>query len=102
MEGKTGPQLTHDADFLNNKRFPPHGNAGVVLVRPGSDEGDEKRLFVILMTPPINRVHEGYVVGDLLLLVFPLELAVPRHLVKVVFDCGKLSVYEVCRRDSSP
>jgi hypothetical protein len=29
--------ITHDADFLDNPRFPPHRNPGIVLIRPGSD-----------------------------------------------------------------
>ena len=29
--------ITHDADFLDNNRFPPHRNPGVILIRPGSD-----------------------------------------------------------------
>jgi predicted nuclease of predicted toxin-antitoxin system len=36
--------ITHDADFLDNKRFPTHRNPGVVLVRPGSDGYDDDGL----------------------------------------------------------
>ncbi|HKM84981.1 MAG TPA: DUF5615 family PIN-like protein [Terriglobales bacterium] len=36
--------VTHDADFLDNNRFPPHRNPGVVLVRPGSDGRDDDGL----------------------------------------------------------
>jgi hypothetical protein len=36
--------VTHDADFLDNQRFPPHRNPGVVLVCPGSDGQDDERL----------------------------------------------------------
>lgn len=32
--------VTHDTDFLDNHRFPPHRNAGVLLVRPGSEGHD--------------------------------------------------------------
>jgi predicted nuclease of predicted toxin-antitoxin system len=27
--------VTHDPDFLDDRRFPPHRNPGIVLVRPG-------------------------------------------------------------------
>jgi len=30
--------VTHDADFLDNKRFPPNRNPRISLVRPGVDE----------------------------------------------------------------
>ena len=36
--------ITHDADFLDNNRFPPHRNPGVILVRPGSDGRDDEGL----------------------------------------------------------
>ena len=36
--------VTHDADFLDNRRFPPHRNPGVVIVRPGSDGCDDDGL----------------------------------------------------------
>jgi hypothetical protein len=35
--------ITHDADFLDNKRFPPNRNPGVVLIRPGSEGHDDER-----------------------------------------------------------
>jgi predicted nuclease of predicted toxin-antitoxin system len=37
--------ITHDVDFLNDKRFPSHRNAGVILVRPGSDGRDDVGLI---------------------------------------------------------
>jgi len=37
--------ITHDADFLDNNRFPPHRNPGVVLVRPGSQGHDDDGLL---------------------------------------------------------
>lgn len=40
--------ITHDADFLDNSRFPPHRNSGVVLVRPGSDGRDDDGLVACL------------------------------------------------------
>lgn len=40
--------VTHDADFLDNNRFPPHRNPGVVLVRPGSDGHDDDGLVSCL------------------------------------------------------
>jgi predicted nuclease of predicted toxin-antitoxin system len=40
--------ITHDADFLDNNRFPPHRNPGVVLVRPGSDGHDDDGLIACL------------------------------------------------------
>ena len=32
--------ITHDADFLDDRRFPPHRNPGIVLVRAGADGHD--------------------------------------------------------------
>jgi predicted nuclease of predicted toxin-antitoxin system len=40
--------VTHDTDFLDNRRFPPHRNPGVVLVRPGSSGRDDARLLECL------------------------------------------------------
>jgi len=37
--------VTHDADFLDNNRFPSHRNPGVILIRPGSDGHDDERLI---------------------------------------------------------
>ena len=34
--------VTHDADFLDNRRFPPHRNPGVILIRPGADGRDDQ------------------------------------------------------------
>lgn len=39
--------LTHDRDYLNDKRFPPHRNPGVVIL-PGAN-GDTKALVVGLL-----------------------------------------------------
>jgi predicted nuclease of predicted toxin-antitoxin system len=36
--------ITHDADFLDNNRFPPHRNPGVILVRPGAGGHDDDGL----------------------------------------------------------
>lgn len=36
--------VTHDLDFLDDRRFPPHRNPGVILVRPGAD-GRDRGLF---------------------------------------------------------
>ncbi len=41
--------ITHDPDFLDNRRFPHHRNPGVVLVRPGSDGRDNSGLLTCLM-----------------------------------------------------
>jgi predicted nuclease of predicted toxin-antitoxin system len=40
--------VTHDADFLDDRRFPPHRNPGIVLVRPGSSGHDNYGLLVCL------------------------------------------------------
>jgi predicted nuclease of predicted toxin-antitoxin system len=37
--------ITHDTDFLDNNRFPPNRNPGVVLIRPGSHGHDSERLI---------------------------------------------------------
>jgi predicted nuclease of predicted toxin-antitoxin system len=41
--------ITHDADFLDNNRFPPNRNPGVVLIRPGSVGRDDERLLRCLV-----------------------------------------------------
>ncbi len=40
--------VTHDPDFLDDRRFPPHRNPGIVLVRPGSSGRDDYGLLVCL------------------------------------------------------
>jgi predicted nuclease of predicted toxin-antitoxin system len=40
--------VTHDADFLDDRRFPPHRNPGIVLIRPGSSGRDDYGLLVCL------------------------------------------------------
>ncbi len=40
--------VTHDPDFLDDRRFPPHRNPGIVLVRPGSSGRDDYGLFVCI------------------------------------------------------
>jgi predicted nuclease of predicted toxin-antitoxin system len=40
--------VTHDPDFLDDRRFPPHRNRGIVLIRPGSNERDNHGLLVCL------------------------------------------------------
>jgi predicted nuclease of predicted toxin-antitoxin system len=37
--------VTHDSDFLDDRRFPPHRNPGVIVVRPGSDGHNSRGLF---------------------------------------------------------
>lgn len=37
--------LTHDADFLDDQRFPPHRNPGVVVIRPGSNGRESQELL---------------------------------------------------------
>jgi predicted nuclease of predicted toxin-antitoxin system len=41
--------VTHDPDFLDDRRFPPHRNPGIVLVRPGSNGRDNHGLLVCLI-----------------------------------------------------
>jgi predicted nuclease of predicted toxin-antitoxin system len=41
--------VTHDPDFLDNRRFPPHRNPGVVLIRPGSSGRADRGLKVCLI-----------------------------------------------------
>jgi len=38
--------LSHDSDFLDDRRFPPHRNPGVIILPGGS--GDEKALGIAL------------------------------------------------------
>src|ERR1700741_3343248 len=40
--------ITHDLDFLDDRRFPPHRNPGVIVVRPGSSGRDDYGLCVCL------------------------------------------------------
>jgi predicted nuclease of predicted toxin-antitoxin system len=54
--------LTHDADFLNDRRFPPHRNPGVVIV-PGGN-GNEKALlralaFILSVIAPFREGYRG-------------------------------------------
>ncbi len=41
--------VTHDSDFLDDRRFPPHRNPGIVLIRPGADGHDSRRLLECLI-----------------------------------------------------
>lgn len=41
--------LSHDPDFLNDKRFPPNRNPGIVVIRPGSSGHDNRGLKVCLI-----------------------------------------------------
>ena len=41
--------VTHDPDFLDGNRFPPHRNPGVVLIRPGSSGRDNQGLLACLL-----------------------------------------------------
>ncbi len=36
--------VTHDMDFLDNRRFPPHRNPGVIRIAPGADGRDQEGL----------------------------------------------------------
>lgn len=40
--------VTHDIDFLDNRRFPWHRNPGVILIRPGSDGRNNEGLLLCL------------------------------------------------------
>ncbi len=52
--------LTHDTDFLNDRRFPPHSNPGVVVL-PGA-QGEEEALLQALaaMLSIVAPFREGY------------------------------------------
>lgn len=41
--------VTHDADFLNDRRFPQNRNPGVVIVHPGADGRNGYLLMACLM-----------------------------------------------------
>src|SRR5262249_2040509 len=54
--------LTHDEDFLDDKRFPPHRNPGMVVL-PGGD-GNERALlealaFVLSVVAPFREMYRG-------------------------------------------
>jgi len=52
--------LTHDTDFLDDRRFPPHQNPGVVVL-PGA-EGEEAALITSLagLVSFVAPFREGY------------------------------------------
>jgi predicted nuclease of predicted toxin-antitoxin system len=52
--------LTHDRDFLDDRRFPPYRNPGVVVL-PGA-EGDEEALLraLVAMSLIVAPFREGY------------------------------------------
>ena len=37
--------ITRDSDFLDDARFPPHRNPGIISVRPGSSDHDDRGLL---------------------------------------------------------
>ncbi len=41
--------FTHDSDFMDNRRFPPHRNPGIVLIHPGAAGHDNERLLECLL-----------------------------------------------------
>lgn len=40
--------VTHDSDFLDNRKFPFNRNPGVVVIRPGADGHDDGGLYTCL------------------------------------------------------
>ncbi len=40
--------VTHDADFLDDLRFPPHRNPGIIVIRPGASGRDNDGLLLCL------------------------------------------------------
>ena len=40
--------ITHDPDFLENRRFPPHRNPGIIVIRPGASGRDNRGLLICL------------------------------------------------------
>jgi hypothetical protein len=36
--------VTHDVDFLDNRRFPPNRNPGIIRIGPGADGEDDEGL----------------------------------------------------------
>jgi predicted nuclease of predicted toxin-antitoxin system len=52
--------LTHDADFLDDRAFPPHRNPGVVVL-PGA-QGETERLLkgLAFVLSVVGRFREGY------------------------------------------
>jgi predicted nuclease of predicted toxin-antitoxin system len=50
--------LTHDADFLDDRRFPPHRNPGIVVL-PGAQGSDRPLIsFIARMLPMIGRFRD--------------------------------------------
>lgn len=41
--------VTHDSDFLDDRRFPPNRNPGVIVVQPGADGRNAYGLIACLM-----------------------------------------------------
>jgi len=54
--------LTHDEDFLNNRRFPPSGNPGLVVLAGGSGSTDalaDSLQVVVSLVAPYREVWRG-------------------------------------------
>jgi hypothetical protein len=57
--------LTHDRDFLDNRKFPPHRNPGVVVFVVGASGEDEDRLLrgFFLMQAYLKVFGQAYMIG---------------------------------------
>ena len=57
--------LTHDRDFLDNRRFPPHRNPGVVVFVVGASGEDDDRLIraFFLMQAYLKVFGQAYMIG---------------------------------------
>jgi len=56
--------ITHDDDFLNNRRFPHHRNPGVVVIRPGADGRDDNGLTrCLVLTTMLGAEHAAFFRG---------------------------------------
>ena len=52
--------LTHDDDFLDDRRFPPHRNPGLIVFRPGAqgDNDHELRWAIARMVLLVGQLRE--------------------------------------------
>lgn len=56
--------ITHDPDFIDDRRFPPKRNPGIVLIRPGSNGRNDRGLKVCLIKMlHIAREHASWFRG---------------------------------------
>lgn len=51
--------VTHDSDFLDNRRFPPHRTAGIIRIGPGADGRNDEGLRKCLVNALLIARYEA-------------------------------------------